>query len=99
MHRLRATHTDGDATAELDAAAADLREAAEIAERSHMRLHQADVHLEQTRLCLQTDDLDAARDHLEQARELVTACGYGRRDRAGTWLSSVLEEREAERSV
>ncbi|MCP3963114.1 MAG: hypothetical protein GY719_35185, partial [bacterium] len=91
LRRLCATHAGGAAAADLDAAAADLREAGEIAERGHMRLHQADVHLEQTRLRLQTGEADAARRHLERARELVTDCGYGRREREVAWLSSVLD--------
>ncbi|MCP3956766.1 MAG: TIR domain-containing protein [bacterium] len=40
---------------------------------------------------LQTGEADAARRHLERARELVTACGYGRREREVAWLSSVLD--------
>ncbi|MCP3962126.1 MAG: hypothetical protein GY719_30150, partial [bacterium] len=95
LRRLRAARAGGDVAADLADAAADLREAGEIAERGHMRLHQADVHLEQTRLRLQTGEADAARRHLEQARELVTACGYGRRQREVAWLSSVLDADQA----
>ena len=38
-----------------------------------MLLHLADVHLEWTRLRLAEGDRDAARRHLERARELVTS--------------------------
>ncbi|MCP3963500.1 MAG: hypothetical protein GY719_37165 [bacterium] len=96
LRRLRAARADGDAADDLAAATADLREAGEIAERGHMRLHQADVHLEQTRLRLQAGEADAARRHLERARELVTACGYGRREREVAWLASALEAGEDE---
>ena len=88
LHRLRVAQADDDATAHLQAAKADLREAAQIAERGHMRLHQADVHLELTRLRLQTGDVNEARRELEQASELVTECGYGCRGREVTWLTS-----------
>ncbi len=57
-----------------------------------MRLHQADAHLEQARLGLQIGDREAARGHFERGRELVTACGYGRRERDVKWLAAVLEE-------
>ncbi len=62
-------------------AVADLREAEEIAERGHMRLHEADVHLEWTRLHLAAGDNTAAGGKLERARELVAEIGYGRRER------------------
>ncbi len=92
LRRLRAARAGGGAAApDVEAAAADLREAAEIAERGHMRLHQADACLEQARLDLQTGDREAARRRLARARELVTACGYGRREREVAWLASVLE--------
>ena len=69
-----------------DDAACDLREAQEIAERGHMRLHEADVYLEWTRLILQTGDRDAASRHLARARELVRTTGYGRREREVSYL-------------
>jgi tetratricopeptide (TPR) repeat protein len=72
------------------AAAADLREAQEIAERGSMRLFEADAHLEWTRLHLATGDPATARRHLDRARELVRACGYGRREREVAWLESRL---------
>ncbi|MCP4654989.1 MAG: hypothetical protein GY856_06170, partial [bacterium] len=81
LHRLR-----GDAPA----AAADLAEAEEIAERGHMRLHEADAHLEWTRLHLRTGDGDAARRHFERAREMVASTGYGRREREVAYLASRL---------
>jgi hypothetical protein len=69
-----------------DAAETDPREAQEIAERGHMRLHEADVYLEWTRLTLQTGDRDAASRHLARARELVRTTGYGRREREVSYL-------------
>jgi len=73
-----------------EGAAADLREAQEIAERGSMRLHEADAHLEWTRLHLATGDPAAARRHLDLVRE----CGYGRREREVTWLEGRLAELE-----
>jgi hypothetical protein len=79
-----------------EAAATDLREAQEIAERGAMRLHEADAHLEWTRLHLGlpsgVGDRAAARRHLDRARELVRACGYGRRERELAWLEGRLAE-------
>ena len=68
-HRLR-----GD----LESATRDLEEAQEIAERGSMRLHLADAHLGWTHLHLR-DNPEQARHHLERARSLVEATGYGRR--------------------
>ncbi|HEX4953518.1 MAG TPA: toll/interleukin-1 receptor domain-containing protein [Thermoanaerobaculia bacterium] len=79
-------------TGNLPAAAVDLGEALEIAERSGMRLHEADAHLEWTRLHLQQDDPATARTHLARARELVTACRYGRREREVRWLAGRVGE-------
>ena len=73
-----------------EGAAADLREAQEIAERGSMRLHEADAHLEWTRLHLATGDPAEARRHLDRARDLVQECGYGRREREVTWLEGRL---------
>ena len=73
-------------------AAADLREAQEIAERGSMRLFEADAHLEWTRLHLGTGDPDAAREHLDRARTLVRECGYGRREREVRWLEGRLSD-------
>lgn len=55
-----------------------------------MRLHEADTHLEWTRLHLATGGTAAARSHLDRARDLVRACGYGRREREVAWLESRL---------
>ncbi len=79
-------------TGNLAAAAVDLGEALEIAERGGMRLHEADAHLEWTRLHFQQGDLPTARTHHARARELVTACGYGRREREVLWLAGRVEE-------
>ncbi|MCP4663132.1 MAG: hypothetical protein GY856_47685 [bacterium] len=78
------------------AAAADLAEAEEIAERGHMRLYEADAHLGWTRLHLRTGDGDAAR-HLGRARELVTSTGYGRREREVRWLEGRVAGSQASR--
>ncbi len=67
-------------------AASDLAETEEVAERGHMHLHLADVHLGWTRLRLAEGDRDAARRHLERGRELVAATGYGRREREVAYL-------------
>ncbi len=80
---------------DLKRAAADLREAEEIAERGSMRLHEADAYLEWTRLHVQTGDLATARTYLARARELVRACGYGRREREVTWLERRLADASA----
>ena len=72
------------------AAAADLTEAMEIAERGRMRLHECDAHLEWARLRRDQGDLAAARGHLTRARELVEATGYGRRVREVKWLEGVV---------
>ncbi len=82
--------------ADFPAAAADLREAQDVAERGAMRLHEADAHLEWTRLHLATGDPAAAGRHLARARELVRACGYGRREREVAWLERRLGEGPAE---
>ena len=81
---------------DFSAAAADLSEAQEIAERGSMRLHEADAHLEWTRLHLATGDSAAARRHLDHAAELVRTCGYGRREREVTWLERRLAEAPAQ---
>jgi tetratricopeptide (TPR) repeat protein len=70
---------------------ADLTEAEDIATRGHMRLHETDAHLEWTRLCRDTGDLAAAREHLAKARALVDATGYERRRREVDWLTRQLE--------
>jgi hypothetical protein len=72
------------------AAAADLTEALEIAERGPMRLHECDAHLEWARLCRDQGALAAARRHVARARVLVNETGYGRREREVRWLEGVL---------
>jgi tetratricopeptide (TPR) repeat protein len=68
------------------AAAADLTEALEIAERGPMRLHECDAHLEWARLYRDQGDLAAARRHAARARKLVDETRYGRREREVGWL-------------
>ena len=52
-----------------------------------MRLHLCDAHLEGARLALRQGDPEAARLHVAQARELVAATGYQRREREVAWLA------------
>jgi hypothetical protein len=59
----------------------DLREAAKIARRGEMRLHQTDAHLEWARLHLARNEPDDARERFDKARTLVNETGYHRRDR------------------
>ena len=65
----------------LAGAEADLSEALEITERSLMRLHECDAHLEWARLCRQRGDGTGAEGHLEIARRIVKETGYGRQGR------------------
>jgi tetratricopeptide (TPR) repeat protein len=59
---------------------ADLDEVFEIADRSGMKLHLTDYHLEAGRLCLAEGNKDAAKKHLDAARALIQETGYHRRD-------------------
>ena len=63
-----------------DPARRDLHEVEKIARRGAMRLHLTDFHLESARLALAESDHATAREHLDKARQLVTATGYHRRD-------------------
>ncbi|MEE8584145.1 MAG: hypothetical protein V3T83_04765 [Acidobacteriota bacterium] len=58
----------------------DLDEATQIASRGPMPLFQTDIHLEQSRLHHAQGNLDAARQALSQARDLIQKHGYHRRD-------------------
>lgn len=58
----------------------DLDEAMRIAVRCGMRLHECDAHLEYARLALAESKHDDAVVHFKSAQQLVTACGYHRRD-------------------
>jgi tetratricopeptide (TPR) repeat protein len=58
----------------------DLDEAMAIATRGSMRLHQADCHLEYTRLHLVQGEKEEARVHWERAKEMVESTGYHLRD-------------------
>ena len=87
LRRLRAARSGPTAQADLTAAAKDLQDAQDLAERGHMQLFEADAHLEWTRLHLQTGCFDTARRHFETARDLVEKTGYGRRDREVAWLA------------
>ena len=61
-------------------ARSDLDEAMSIAERGGMRLHEADAHLEYTRLHLAMGDTEKARESLDTAKAMVEEMGYHRRD-------------------
>ncbi|HUW14644.1 MAG TPA: hypothetical protein VM537_33295, partial [Anaerolineae bacterium] len=58
----------------------DLEEALTIATRGGMRLHEADCHLESTRLHLAQGEEEQARESLSKARAMVEEMGYHRRD-------------------
>ncbi|MDX1998257.1 MAG: TIR domain-containing protein [Thermoanaerobaculia bacterium] len=73
-------------------AEADLAEALEIAERGGMRLFECDAHLELARLRRDQGLIGEARRHWARARELVTATGYGRREREVVWLEKELQK-------
>jgi tetratricopeptide (TPR) repeat protein len=66
-------------SSDFPAAASDLTEALEIAERGRMRLHECDAHLEWARLCWDQKAAVAMRPHVARAREIVAATGYLRR--------------------
>ncbi len=83
LYRLRGNRT---------AAASDLSEALEIAERGGMRLHACDAHLERARLDLQQGDAAAAGVQVAMARKIVRETGYGRREREVAWLERRLAE-------
>ncbi len=57
----------------------DLDAAMDIAERSGMKLHLADGHLESSRLAIDEKDKPAALEHLGKAKSLIDECGYRRR--------------------
>jgi tetratricopeptide (TPR) repeat protein len=58
----------------------DLDEAFSIATRSGFRLHETDAHLGYARLSLAEGPPASARPHLAEARKLIEATGYHRRD-------------------
>jgi hypothetical protein len=58
----------------------DLSPGAALAERCGFRLHEADAHLGLARLTLAEGHLAEAREHRDQARAIVDATGYHRRD-------------------
>ncbi len=67
-------------TRSFDKARSDLTETLELAERSGMRLFEADAHLGFARLCLAQDDRTKAQGHLAIAKPMITEMGYHRRD-------------------
>ena len=68
------------ARGDFDDAERDLEEAMAIAERSGMRLHEADAHLEYARLYADMGERHRAREHFATARQMVQEMGYHRRD-------------------
>ena len=58
----------------------DLHEAMTIATRGEMRLHEADCHLQYSRLYLAEGDKEKSREHLEKAETMINEMGYHRRD-------------------
>ncbi|MFI5331906.1 MAG: TIR domain-containing protein [Desulfobaccales bacterium] len=57
----------------------DLHESMARAKRSGMALHQADAHLEYTRLYLAQSQPEKARPHLTTAKKMIAEIGYGLR--------------------
>ena len=57
----------------------DLHEALDITQQGGMRLHEADAHLEFTRLALAEGNLAEAKDHFNTAQQMVQGMQYGRR--------------------
>lgn len=68
----------------------DLDEALRLATRGHMRLHEADVRLERTRLLLAQKRPKDAQAELALARAIVTQTGYARRDPEAAALAEQL---------
>jgi tetratricopeptide (TPR) repeat protein len=79
------------ARGQLERARADLEEAMRVAARGGMRLWEADAGLEGARLALAGGDPDAAREHLDQAREIIRDTGYYRRDGEVAELTAQIE--------
>ncbi len=78
LHRVQFQHSGDEAFAQRSQQ--DLTEAAQIASRGPMPLHQADIHLEQSRLHHAQGNIKAARQSLSQARTLIQEHAYHRRD-------------------
>ena len=79
-------------TGDFHQAQRDLDEVLALAERSGMRLHEADGHLEYARLHLAQNARDQAREHLEKAKKIITETGYHRRDAEVAELEEQLQE-------
>ncbi len=75
---------------EFDKAHADLDEAFAIADRSEMKLHLTDYHLESCRVFLAENKPDRAKQHLAAAKKLIAQTGYHRRDKEAEELAGVL---------
>ncbi len=68
----------------------DLDEVMTIAERGGMRLHEADGHMEFTRLFLAMGEEGKARERLATAKGMIADMEYHRRDRAVAELEATL---------
>jgi hypothetical protein len=78
------------------AAVQDLQEVRDIAERSGMRLHLTDYHLEATRLALTVEKAileQTAIEHLQAAKQLIAATGYKRRLPEVTYLEQYIDNK------
>ncbi|TFH42962.1 MAG: hypothetical protein E4G94_05525 [ANME-2 cluster archaeon] len=73
-----------------DKAQHDLDEAMTISERGEMGLHQADCHLEYSRLYLAMEEKERAHVHLSTAKEMIGRMVYHRRDREVEELEAML---------
>ncbi|MEW5960866.1 MAG: hypothetical protein AB1801_24335 [Chloroflexota bacterium] len=70
------------------AAQADIFAALELAGRTGMKLFACDAHLAQARLALAQGSPESARAPLDQARALIQATGYGRREQEAAALET-----------
>jgi len=76
---------------EFDQAGADLDETMRIAAHCEMAVHEADCHVEYTRLHLARGERKQARASWERARAMIERMGYHRRDRDVEELGRQLE--------
>jgi tetratricopeptide (TPR) repeat protein len=81
-------------TCEFADAACDLDEALSLAVRCGLRLHEADARLGFARFFLAEVNPRAAREHLGEARRIVSATGYHRRDGELAELEAACAEEE-----
>lgn len=79
---------------EFASAGRDLEESLLLAVRGHMRLSEADIHLELARLFQAGQHVPEAYTELAQARSLIGQTGYARRTAAAELLARQLGERD-----